>query len=159
MFLTQSHMPSSLLPRVRLVLRGSESCSGEHSCRRGSPRERVRVPRPSGSPRGGSASQMPGSLAGRAQHDYYYYFLIWKEHKPRCFPRGSASVSAEVLGFRISVSGPCGGLPSAPPRGGHLRPVSRLLHRAGSPTCSAEKASQKCSGCFSIRNSISLFCW
>lgn len=118
MFLTQSHMPSSLLPRVRLVLRGSESCSGEHSCRRGSPRERVRVPRPSGSPRGGSASQMPGSLAGRAQHDYYYYFLIWKEHKPRCFPRGSASVSAEVLGFRISVSGPCGGLPSAPPRGG-----------------------------------------
>lgn len=119
MFLTQSHMPSSLLPQVRLVLRGSESCSREHSCQRGSPRERVRVPRPSGSPRGGSASQMPGSLAGRAEHNYYYYFLIWKEHKPRCFPGGSASVSAEVLGFRISVSGPCGDLPSAPrPRGG-----------------------------------------
>ena len=117
MFLTKSHMPSSLLPRVRLVRRGSESCSRECSCRRGGPRERVQVPRPSGSPCGCSASQMPGYLAGRAEHDYYF-FLIWKEHKPRCFPGGCAAVSAETSGFRVSVSGTSGALLPAPSPGG-----------------------------------------
>lgn len=87
MFLTQSHMPSSLLPQVRLVLRALNLAHENIPASGGSRGERVGSHAHLAAPWWFLPPRCP-VLWPRTEHNYYYYFLIWKEHKPRCFPGG-----------------------------------------------------------------------